>query len=416
MAYNRKDAGGAREFYGNFLVNSQYSHKVYHAKSSAPEKATEFRPFASMHDDGSMAEQVAVVDGNPINGISDAFHCKEVVNWLGTKAYQMVTDTSDFPNKPSPTTIFYRKIQEFVEEEGKKARPEWAKWAEDRGPLKLPECKMLIQGVLLALDGAPCKDKAGNPVAITPVILILPKSATSSLEKSLVAPVDTSKPLSANNSVIGDITSPLNGHTIKLSIYKSADSFTKYNVVRGSPYPVPEDYMRKLVVNWNKLLRLETAAWQIARLVETFDAASVDYAFREDPDYGVFIPKIAQGAFEGRATVVVDDIPYKHPAPAPQPVYQAPAAPQAPAPRQYVQSVVANPPMPAPQTVMAPAGLPPLPSAENVMEVKVEDYEEAQPQTNAGRHYTPPTPPNNGSSTIMAALQEAKALALAKQK
>jgi hypothetical protein len=281
---------------------------------------------------------------------------------------------------------------------------------------------MLIQGVLLALDGAPCKDKAGNAVAICPVILILPKSATSSLEKSLVAPVDTSKPLSASNSVIGDITSPLNGYTIKLSIYKSADSFTKYNVARGNPYPVPEDYMRKLVVNWNKLLRLETAAWQIARLMETFDAASVDYAFREDPDYGVFIPKIAQGAFGGKATIVVDDIPYQHPAPA-QYIQQAPPerctqpapVPPVASPRQYVQPVVANPGLPVPQTVMAPAGLPPLPSAENVMEVQVEDYEASQPQTNQGRHYTPPTPPNNGASTIMVALQEAKAKALAKQ-
>jgi hypothetical protein len=401
MAYARKDAGGAREFYGNFLINSQYSHKVYHAKSSAPEKATEFRPFASLHDDGSLAEQVAQVDGNPINGISDAFHCKEVVNWLGTKAYQMITDTSDFPTKMSPTTLFYRKIKEFVENEGKKARPEWSKWAEDRGALKLPECKMLIQGVLLSLDGAPMKDKAGNTVAVAPTALILPKSATSSLEKGLTSPVDQSKAISADNSQIGDVTSPLRGYTIKLSIYKSADSFTKYNVLRGNPYPVPEDYMRKMVVPWSKLLRLETAAWQIARLVETFDAASVEYAFNEDPDYGVFIPKIAQGAFFGKkTTVVVDDIPYAHtPKPgASQPVYQAPV-------RSAEIPVI-------PQTQTAP-GLPPLPTPDT-MEVTVEDYESTQPETNRGRHFTPPQA-NGGAAAIMAALAEAKVKAQGKQ-
>lgn len=394
MAYARKDAGGAREFYGNFLINSQYGHKVYHAKSSADTKPTEFRAIASLHDDGSLAEQVVQVDGNPINGISDAFHCKEVVNWLGTKAYQMVTDTSDFPTKQSPTTMFYKKIKEFVENEGKKARPEWTKWAEDRGPLKMPECKMMLQGILLSLDGAPCKDKSGKPVAITPVALICPKSATSALEKGLTTPIDPSKPISADNSAIGDITSP-SGHTIKLAIYKSTDSFTKYNVLRGEPYPLTEDYIKKLFVPWNKLLRLETAAWQIARLVETFDAAAVEYAFSEDPDYGVFIPKIAQGAYfgKGASTVVVDDIPYKHPAPAPAPVYQQPAPVQAPA-----------------YQAPAPSRLPPPPSLEET----AEPADGPQPLQNNGRHFTPPNV-NGNTSVIMQALQEAKIKATGKQ-
>ena len=40
-------------------------------------KTTVFKAFASVHPDGSFAVQVVPVDGNPLKGNSDAFHCNE---------------------------------------------------------------------------------------------------------------------------------------------------------------------------------------------------------------------------------------------------------------------------------------------------------------------------------------------------
>ena len=45
-------------------------------------------------------------------------------------------------------------------------------------------------------------------------------------------------------------------------------------------------------------MRIESAAWQIERLAETFDLESVQYAFKDDPHYSAFL------SF-GRKTVTV---------------------------------------------------------------------------------------------------------------
>jgi hypothetical protein len=423
MAYNRKDSGGAREFYGNFLVSSQYAHKVYQVRSTGEGKFTEFKIFASLMPDGSFAEQVVPVDGNALNGISDSFHCKEMVNWMGKKGYQMITDTLDFPSKASPSTIFRQKIQEFVKKKGEEGNKVWSDWLKFKGGLNAPECKMLVQGVLLALDGEKCKNKERKVVAIAPVVLILPRSATSDLERQLITPIESSKPLSATNSLIGDVTSPQHGHMVKVEMFTNAEGKERYRCVRGEPYPLPEDYARKTFVPWDKLLRIETAAWQIARLIETFDAASVEYAFSEDPEYGPLLPSIARGAYFGKkaSVTVPDDIPYQFPQPAhnpvapaqyapmpgyTQPVYQQPPM-QRPAQQAFVQPQAATPPPPPP----APA-YPPIVGADEVDDKT--EWDTKQPVVNEGRHYTPPTQTaGQGNSAIMAALQEAKAKAMA---
>lgn len=442
MAYNRKDSGSAREFYGNFLVNSQYAHKVYQVRSTGEGKFTEFKIFASTMPDGLFAPQVVPVDGNPLNGISDAFHCKEMVNWMGSKRYQMITDTVDFPAKPSPSKIFRQRIVEFVKKKGEDANRTWSDWLKFKGGLNDPECKMVVQGVLLALDGEKCRNKERKIVAIAPTLMILPRSATSDLEKQLITPADSSKPISASNCLIGDVTSPSTGAIVKVEIYQNSEGKDRYRCVRGDVYPIADDYVRKSFVPWEKLLRTETAAWQIARLVETFDAAAVDYAFSEDPEYGPLVPSIARGAYFGKKVAMSvagpkDDIPYTFPQPpalspqttgTPPPQYtgtptvtpqQAPtyAQPQYAVPQQ-TPSYAPPPAQPMQvQAVQAPQpAYPPIVDASEV-EDKTE-WEDKQPEVNSGRHYTPPTMPQpvTGNSAIMAALQEAKARALAGKK
>ena len=306
MAYKRKDAGGGgREAFGNYAINSQYMHRLYTPKSDDPGKTTEIKVFSSVDPvDGTIMPQVAAVDGDPLEGISDAFHAAEFVSFLGEKKYQFVTDTSDFLDKnDSPTRLFYNKLKQFVEEEGKKREPDWYDWLEWGGGAQLPNCVMMLQGVLIKHNGEVCKDKSGRPAQIAPVLMVLSRSATTCLEDKLVRVVDEAQPISALNSEIGDITSPANGKLLVIDSFNNSEGRKRYDVRAGDLCAVDEQYVKATFVPWDKLLRIETAAWQIKRLVETFDPRSVDMTISSDPDYGPLVPENVRGSFTGKTFV-----------------------------------------------------------------------------------------------------------------
>ena len=305
MSYARKDAGGGREAFGNFTVLSQHPHRVYSPKSSTAGKLTEIKLFCAVDTDGEFIPQVVPVDGDPMEGISDAFHAVEYVSFLGSRKFQFVTDTTDFPDKDSPSKIFYNKLGTFVKEEGSKARPEWAEWLKWGGQASLPLCVMMAQGVLIKLDGEACTDKnTGAVIQIAPIIMAFQRSATMDMENKLIQILDKSQPLSALNSEMGDITTPETGRTVLVDSFLNAESRKRYTVRAGEPVKLADKYVKETFVPWDNLLRVESAAWQIARLCESFDSASVDYAFRSDPEYAQFIPEHVKGAFDGKPATV----------------------------------------------------------------------------------------------------------------
>jgi len=303
--YKRPDAGGnAREAFGNFVINSDFNHKLYNCKSSSPGQPTEFRVFCAIDpQDLAIIPQVVPVDGDPLGGISDAFHAVELANFVGSKKYKFISETTDFPEKFSPMRTFYIKIKHFIEEEGKKRRPAWAEWLTFGGGLACPQYLMLTQGVLVRLNGDVVKDRSGKPAQIAPVILVFSRSATVDMENKLTTPIDESQPLSADNSVLGDITSPANGKTLLIDKHINNEGRERYFVQSGNKAPLDERYVKSTFVPWNKLLRRENARWQIIKLAETFDNASVDYAFSSDPDYAELVPDSIRGAFEGKTII-----------------------------------------------------------------------------------------------------------------
>jgi len=327
MAYKRKDAGGGgREAFGNYAINSQYTHRLYTPKSDDPGKTTDIKVFCSVDPaDGVMMPQVVSVDGDPLEGISDAFHAAEFVSFLGEKKYQFITDTSDFTDKhESPTKLFCNKLKQFVEEEGKKREPDWYTWLEWGGGAQMPTCVMMMQGVLIKHNGEICKDKSGRPAQIAPILMVMSRSATSTLEDKLVGAVDSTKPISADNSIIGDITSPQKGRVTVIDSFLNNEGRKRYDVRAGEVFPLDEQYVKATFVPWDKLLRVETAEWQIKRLVETFDSRSVDMAISSDPDYGPLVPENVRGAFTGK-TIVQPQAPIAAPS-------QTAVTPQAAAP------------------------------------------------------------------------------------
>lgn len=425
MAYKRKDAGGgSREAFGNFVIQSQYMHRVYTPKSSDPGKTTDIRVLCSVDPtDGAFMPQVAAVDGDPLEGISDAFHATEFVNFLGTKKYQMVTETTDFEDKlESPTRMFYNNIKKFVEEEGKKREPEWAEWIEWGGAAQLPAYVMMMQGVLIKHNGDICKDKQGRQVQIAPVVLVLNRSATTAMEDALTKPVDETQPISADNSVLGDITSPANGHVLVVDSLINAEGRKRYTVSRGDLCPLDEAYIKATYVPWDKLLKRETASWQIHRLIETFDARSVDMALGDDPDYGPLLPPTAKGAFSGKTiatpaailptSMSVTPTPVMAPQP---PMTQAmPVAPVAPAIQDApVAQAMTDAAVSYSPTEQAPYVAPPTPPT---MRLNIMDPEQLDLSPEGMRETPAPAQtPATAKSDIMKALEAEKAAALARE-
>lgn len=392
MAYSRKDTKSNREAYGNYMLASSYSHRVYNPKAKAGDKRTEIRVLPAYDEaSGQFMPQVVPVDGLAIEGIGDSFHSCEQVSMLGTRKYQYVTETSDFPDKISPTKMFFNAIQNFVKDNGRKANQEWADWCGKTGGLSLPSHKMMMQGLLYKHDGASLLDKQGNRTTML-VVLSVQRSATMDIEAKLTTVVGPGD-LSTQNSIMGDITSPASGKPLIIEGYLNGEGKERYRAFAADNiYPLSEEYCAKSFVPWDKLLRVETAAWQIARLLETFDAESVDYAFGKDADYAKFIPEQARGAFWHKADptkvsqytktsapnqAVEDDGDGLTGVPPPPPPQQAPAytpskpstyMPPPPPPYQAAAPTTYAPPPPPPMAHAPAAQQAPSPTANRIME------------------------------------------------
>jgi hypothetical protein len=408
MAYNRKDSRGGSHSASDMVINKAFQHWLYTPKSTG---ATEVRVLPASAD-GVFVPQVAPTDMAALDQIGDAFHAKEYAGMMGYKKYSYISETADLPDRPSPSMVFRQALEKAVKEEGSKQHPLWAKWLDykprspdrDVGVMSRPQCRMFIQGVLLRFGGQPVLDKDGRPTARYPVLMPLPRTATTALEKALVTPLDASQPLSAVNSIIGDITSPRGGHTLIIEPGFDAKGKQAYSVKAGALYPLDENFCMAQFAPWARLLRIETAAWQIARLAETFDAESVDFALSDDPDYGAMVPEGVRGAYgraQSRSTVVapgLSPMPGLPPPPMvsmpPPPVndpflvagndedieYGEPAVPP-PAPQTYVAPVAPQVP-PAQPVAYTP---PPAPAAYTPPPLVAQAMAQAEVQAPAGR-------------------------------
>ena len=344
-AFIRRGGGSFKK--RNFMIKDGHRHAVYSPRMSGH---TTFRVFPEPKGNGTadFYPQITPVAGDPMEGLCGSFAEVELIEWLGKDKIAFVTTTSDVDHTEhqTPARLFYNKINDFVKEESRKAvkgepfskaLPVWAPWTEGKGILSLPQTKMLLQGVLIEHAGEPCKDKNGKVIPRVPVTLVLPRSATTDLEEKLVTKVNEGEDISAENSKIGDITSVQQGKAVRIYAYRNAENKTRYsvepdfeatpqgNVVKPA-LPLDPNMVLSHFVPWEDLLNIQTAEWQIIKLLEAFGPEAVDFAFSDDSFYADKIPTGIVGAFDktfgesAAPSQAAAPSPAATPAPAPQPV------------------------------------------------------------------------------------------------
>jgi len=253
-----------------------------------------------------------------------------------------------------------------VKEEGAAKRREWAEWIDKKkNCLSNPSSLMMMQGMIVAQDGDLLRTKNDEIREVGPCVLVLSRSATTDMEKKLTDRVDMSKPISTDNSILGDITTPGKGTSLLISKFRNAEGKDRYEVMRGSRIlDFAPDYVASAWIPWDKLLRKETAAWQIRKLMETFDPESVDYVFSEDSDYAPLVPNTAKGSYarsQQKSMVVSPGMPYQPAVQAIPPQSFFTTAPSLPA---YSPTAMAPAMAPAPAPAPAPAQAPVQPQQE----------------------------------------------------
>jgi hypothetical protein len=386
MAFFRKSASSEKKTH---VTKDGHNHLFY---SPTGKGFSDIRIFPAPVADGTFQPQIVPVDGDPLSGLSDSFCEVELVSWFGENKETFITSCSDVEDGiPSPTRILYNAVSDFVESETQKivqqgagmphpALPHWNKAVKSKtSTVSLPSTRMLFQCALLQHQGKPCVDKKGAAIVRMPVIYCLNRSATRALEEMLIEKIDTAADISAQNSVIGDITDIQNGAIVRVEQYINSDNQKRYKVTNTTQiYPLDPNQIRSMFVPWENLLAINTAQWQIDKLVKCVGPEMVDYALSNNMHYGEMVPAEVRGAFE-RAfggfqnpgmTATQGAIPPQ--VPPPQQVAQAPApqqvapAPQgvapAPAPQQVAPAPAPQGVAPAPAPAPAPQGVAPAPA------------------------------------------------------
>ena len=396
MAFLKKRAGYAKR---DFLIRSEYKHWVRGVSSKGH---TVFRVFPSPLDQG-FAPQIVPVDGDPMEGLSDSFAEVELAAWFGDEKITFISTCSDVDSSEyvSPALMLYNKVDEYCKQEAKNAAsgkpfgaalPVWNPWFDKKGKISLPQTRMLLQGVLIEYAGKPCVNKDNAVVPMVPVVLYLGRSATRDMEDGLTAKLDVSSDISAENSVIGDITGVDTGCAIRIYSFKNKEGAIRYAVqpdfdiaadgrtrVVKPPVPLDPNMVLSHFVPWEQLLDIHDAAWQIDKLVGLFGPEAVDFAMGTDSMYGSMLPEGVAGSFAASplAGMVTPQPMGQAQQPQAQPQYAAPAAQQPQAQPQYAApaQTTAGAPQTAPvQTEsQAPAPRP----AQPVLRAEVVDAEVA---------------------------------------
>ena len=391
MAYiNRPSARASAGKKGgpkSIVINPAYKHRDYENKAKTH---SVFRIFPCPKPEGGFEDQIVPVDGDPLEGLCGTFAFTEVVSWFGKEKLIMVTSPSDLddPDRATPAQMFHDEIEVFVKAQTYKmthampyspAVQAWAPWFDRKGIMSRPQSVALVQCVLIEHSSEPCVNKSGAVSPRVPVVFRLNKTATDSLVEGLTTKVNPSEDISAENSVIGDITSIENGCAVRMAATVDPDTKkNKYTIVKNTvavggemqvapPVPLDPNLVLAHFVPWEKLLNVKPIKWHIDKIIEQFSPEAADFVFRNDPVYGPYLPEHVVGSFERTFGPVPGTAPAAAPA-APVMPAAAPAAPVMPA-------APAAPVMPAaaPAAPVMPAAPAPLSATSVTLEGEDDD-------------------------------------------
>lgn len=241
---------------------------------------------------------------HPLELIGDSFAQYDTVKFYGDKKYNMLTEVTDpIQGLADPVTTCNRALYNYCKTNRKQAPDNWYNWffPTEGYPLVMkPKPMLYIKGVLITLNGEPMM-KGNEPTPLYPVVLqVSQKSAEIELFNGMLSPADPSKELSVENSVLGDVTSSLNGRTLVFQPTKRVNEQTKKMqtyvlVAPGEVYPLDLALVRKLHEPWENLMLLPTTEFLLERLCETLGYEAVYFALENTP-YGPKLPAKAQGA------------------------------------------------------------------------------------------------------------------------
>jgi len=400
----------------NFIVRTEFKHPAWNVGSKGH---CVFRVFPGVAEGGVMTPQIVPVDGEPAEGLGDSFAELEVVSFLGKDKLTFITQPSDvdLTEFVSPCRMFYNVLEDFIEKETNKATSKegfsdaltvWKPWFAFKGIASLPSVNMLLQGILVEHGGVPCTNKKGAVCPKYPVVLYMSKSATDYMESKLTTKLVANEDISADNSEMGDITSLDKGSCIKISSYENAEKRTRYKVERltdtqGNPLisKLDPNMVLSHFKPWEELLDIQSAAWQINKLVEQFGPEAVDYAFREDALYGPMLPKEVAGTY---ARTFESDTPQQTISMSKQADIKVPVFTQQPVVQQPTQTAATQGPALTQQPAAEPNGF---------MEAELVEDDDNIPYDFQGQRDAdeekPAAPANTGvNSAVAMAMQTAK--------
>jgi hypothetical protein len=233
--------------------------------------------------------------------------CLEVVGALWNRGRIMFLDTpsGDKEGRPcqerrSPLALFCNRLgyktyeQELLREAGRQTHvpKRWMVWRKER-MLNSPMELIFIQCMALRIQGQTVANMEGKPSLAGPSIFAFPKSAANAFLQNITSRVDASEDLSLTNNLFGDFYSPKKGRTLLFQKIVAKEKID-YQIMAREPYPIAEEECRRLWKPWNQIFRYLTIEEIIGILLNVFDEASIDYAFR-DTGYADYIPEAIRG-------------------------------------------------------------------------------------------------------------------------
>jgi len=186
----------------------------------------------------------------------------------------------------------YRKVREWAF--GKEA------FGSRKPQLEEPKYSLFLRGTATMLRGEVPEDFATKQRMPQEKVLVrASEAAMEDFIEKLTTEEDTSKPLSVENSLMGDVLGP-NGHCIKIhSVSRTLDTgmnITPYVIEKDVAMPLDHDKVFKEIYeggkfcDWDRLIYRPTIAQMMQKLALAVGADSVEYALGNHPLYRQYLP------------------------------------------------------------------------------------------------------------------------------
>jgi len=263
--------------FGDFVTKkgSLYKPRDKGATTFIPYPAfSKGKPIPTLDAEGEIEDWVVEVD---------------LAEFVGTRSYSFLA--APLGNQAHPYTVFQRAMHDYVESHPRSAPSNWMRWLGKKAEgdlhaprpcLKPPRSCLLIQGMLLEHSGKTLEEPKDH------IIQMVPPSA----KPEFLAEV---KPGGVFEKVAEGMSIKITAHEGK---NRSGRAMTMYSVEPGKRVKLDMEAAARLWIPWEDILNLEEdPAVVINRLVETFDARSVVFAFREHMEYCKYLtPELIERA------------------------------------------------------------------------------------------------------------------------